>query len=106
MSFLGGSTPSSSSDVKANLVQQLQQESAMTNARMLINKVNENCFQACVPAPGSSLSAQENTCLSSCMDKYISMWNITSRAYINRINVEAKRMGGDANAITSLGSGL
>ncbi|KAJ5784996.1 uncharacterized protein N7503_010208 [Penicillium pulvis] len=109
MSFLGGSSSSSSSsssDVKANLVQQLQQESAMANARMLINKVNENCFRACVPTPGSSMSAQENTCLSSCMDKYISMWNITSRTYINRIGVESKRMGGDASVVASMGSGL
>ncbi|KAJ5702980.1 hypothetical protein N7488_010528 [Penicillium malachiteum] len=109
MSFLGGSSTSSpsSSDVKNALVQQVQQEAAMTNARALINKINENCFQACVPTPGSSMSAQENTCLSSCMDKYISMWNITSRTYINRLGVESKRMGGaDANVVASLGSGL
>ncbi|KAJ5758587.1 Mitochondrial import inner membrane translocase subunit tim13 [Penicillium odoratum] len=104
MSFLGSSTSNSSADVKANLVQQLQQESAMTNARALIQKINENCFEACVPTPGSSLSAQENSCLTTCMEKYINMWNITSRTYINRIGVESKKMGADT--VTSFGSGL
>jgi len=108
MSFLGGSSsPSASSgDVKTAVVQQIQAETAMTNARALIQKINENCFTACVPTPGSSMSAQENTCLSNCMDKYISMWNITSRTYISRLGVESKRMGGDANMVASLGSGL
>ncbi|KAJ5113717.1 hypothetical protein N7456_002251 [Penicillium angulare] len=108
MSFLGGSSSSSASsgDVKTAVVQQLQQEAAMTNARALIQKINENCFTACVPTPGTSMSSQENTCLSSCMEKYIAMWNITSRTYINRIGVESKRMGGDASLVASMGSGL
>ncbi|KAJ5925088.1 mitochondrial intermembrane space translocase subunit Tim13 [Penicillium verhagenii] len=105
MSFLGGSSSPSSAEAKAALMTQVQQETAMNNARLLIQKVNDNCFEACVPNPGASLSAQENTCVSNCMNKYISTWNIISRAYISRVSVESKRMG-DANAITSLGSGL
>lgn len=42
MSFLGGSSSSSSSgDVKTAVVQQLQQEAAMTNARALIQVCDE-----------------------------------------------------------------
>ncbi|KAJ5569526.1 uncharacterized protein N7459_008956 [Penicillium hispanicum] len=109
MSLFGGSgsgPTKTSEDVKSAVVLQLQQEAAMTNARALIGKINENCFDACVPAPGSSLSSKESGCLSSCMQKYIAMWNITSRTYINRIATESKRMGGDASAIASIGSGL
>lgn len=40
------------------------------------------------------------------MQKYITMWNVTSRTYINRVAVESKRVGGDASTISSLGSGL
>lgn len=37
MSFLGSNPSATSSDVKTAVVQQLQQESAMSNARSLIN---------------------------------------------------------------------
>ena len=77
--------------------------SILTHCRQ---KINENCFDACVPAPGSSFSSGESTCLSNCMQKYITMWNITSRTYINRVAVESKRVGGDASTVSSLGSGL
>ena len=40
------------------------------------------------------------------MEKYIAMWNVTSRTYIARIGTESKRMGGDASAIASIGSGM
>ncbi|KAJ5599146.1 protein translocase subunit [Penicillium hetheringtonii] len=89
----GSPAPKSGADVKSGIVQQLQQEAAMNNARLLIEKINENCFDACVPAPGSSLSSQESTCLSSCMDKYIQLWNITSKTYIARLGQDSKRMG-------------
>ncbi|KAJ5923914.1 mitochondrial intermembrane space translocase subunit Tim13 [Penicillium verhagenii] len=105
MSFLGGSSSPSSAETKAGLMLQVQQEAAMNNARLLIQKVNDHCFEACVPSPGASMSAQENTCVSSCMNKYISTWNIISRSYISRVAVESKKAG-DANVIASLGSGL
>ncbi|KAJ5565612.1 Mitochondrial intermembrane space translocase subunit Tim13 [Penicillium sp. DV-2018c] len=107
--FGSGSTtaPQSSEEIKQAVLRQLQQETAMTNARALIGKINKHCFKACVPTPGSSLSTKENTCLSDCMDKYIAMWNVTSKTYIARVNVETKRMGGqDAAAIASMASGL
>ncbi|KAJ5081949.1 hypothetical protein NUU61_010213 [Penicillium alfredii] len=106
MSMFGSSSNKSSEDVKTALVRQLQQEAAMTNARALIGKINEHCFDACVPAPGSSLSSKESGCLSSCMEKYIAMWNITSRTYVARVGQESKRMGGqDASAIASMATG-
>ncbi|KAJ5907737.1 hypothetical protein N7495_000419 [Penicillium taxi] len=109
MSLFGSapsSAPTTSEDIKSAVVQQLQQEAAVNNARALITKINENCFKSCVPTPGSSLSSGETTCLSNCMEKYIAMWNITSRTYISRVGVESKRMGADASAIATLGSGL
>ncbi|KAJ5780169.1 hypothetical protein N7457_005329 [Penicillium paradoxum] len=99
--------PQTSEEIKAAVVLQLQQEAAMSNARSLIGKINKHCFKACVPAPGSSLSSKENTCLSNCMEKYIAMWNATNKTYIARIAVETKRMGGqDAAAIASMATGV
>jgi import inner membrane translocase subunit TIM13 len=41
------------------------------------------------------------------MDKYIAMWNVTSKTYIARVGVETKRMGGqDASAIAAMATGL
>ncbi|KAF9893733.1 protein translocase subunit [Aspergillus nanangensis] len=94
---------SSPQEVKTAIVRQLQQEAAMANARNLIGKVNEHCFDACVPVPGSSMSSREESCLSQCMEKYISFWNVASRTYIARIAKESKKAGGqDTVAMNSL----
>jgi import inner membrane translocase subunit TIM13 len=100
------------SDPKAAVMNQVRQEAAMTNARQLIEvwilpemlrhfllssnqKVNEHCFEKCVPKPGSSLSSGETTCFTQCMEKYMAAWNTVSRQYITRIQQEsAKGPGG------------
>ncbi|KAJ5604488.1 hypothetical protein N7510_009642 [Penicillium lagena] len=109
MSFFGSSSAAPAKpaeDVKSAIVRQLQQEAAMANARALIGKINEHCFDACIPAPGSTLSSKESTCLSSCMEKYIAMWNVTSRTYIARVGQESKRLGGqDAAAFAAMATG-
>ncbi|PMD18187.1 hypothetical protein NA56DRAFT_647977 [Hyaloscypha hepaticicola] len=84
----------SSSDPKAAVMNQIRQEAAMTNARQLIEKVNEHCFEKCVPKPGSSLSSGETTCFTQCMEKYMAAWNTVSRQYINRIQQEQGRSAG------------
>jgi import inner membrane translocase subunit TIM13 len=45
-------------------------------------KVNEHCFERCVPKPGTSLSSGEQTCYSQCMDKYLAAWNAVSHQYL------------------------
>ncbi|PLB47825.1 putative mitochondrial intermembrane space translocase subunit Tim13 [Aspergillus steynii IBT 23096] len=97
MSFFGSGSGNASpnpQETKTLIMKQLQQEAAMNNARTLIAKVNEHCFESCIPRPGSSLSSSEGTCLSNCMEKYISMWNVASRSYVSRIAVESKKAGG------------
>ncbi|KAH8754474.1 Tim10/DDP family zinc finger-domain-containing protein [Hyaloscypha finlandica] len=84
----------SASDPKAAVMNQVRQEAAMTNARQLIEKVNEHCFEKCVPKPGSSLSSGETTCFTQCMEKYMAAWNTVSRQYINRIQQEQGRSSG------------
>ncbi|KAH8424719.1 protein translocase subunit [Aspergillus melleus] len=86
-------------EVKTAIMKQLQQEAAMNNARTLIAKVNEHCFDSCIPRPGSTLSSSEGTCLSNCMEKYISMWNVASRSYVARVAVESKKAGGAQETI-------
>ncbi|KAI9762199.1 MAG: protein translocase subunit [Chaenotheca gracillima] len=78
------------SDPKAAVMQQIQQESNVNNARQLIEKLNEACFERCVPKPGSSLSSSESTCISQCMEKYMAAWNTVSRQYIGRLQREGE----------------
>jgi len=117
MSFLGGSSaPTGASQTQA-IKQQVAQEAAVANARQLVEvhpplysssisqththtnhvahqKLNEHCFERCIPKPGSSLSSGESTCYSQCMEKYMSAWNVVSKQYINRIQREAGSGGG------------
>ncbi|KAK7740568.1 protein translocase subunit [Cytospora paraplurivora] len=78
----------SSSSIKEAVMRQVQLESNTSNARMLIEKMNENCFERCIPTPGSSVSSGEQTCFTNCIDKYMVAWNKVNAAYIQRIRQE------------------
>lgn len=92
-----GTTPSSSSssstETKTKLQNAITQQSNLINAKYLITKINENCFEHCVPDPGSSLSDKEQRCLSTCMEKYIEGWNTVSKTYVSRLQREAPSLG-------------
>ncbi|KAK7189631.1 protein translocase subunit [Paraphaeosphaeria sporulosa] len=81
---LGGGDP------KSQIMRQVQQEAAMQNARMLVEKLNEHCFDRCVPKPGASLSKGEEGCFTACMEKYMSAWNTVSKTYVARIQKESQ----------------
>ncbi|KAK7417913.1 protein translocase subunit [Neonectria magnoliae] len=74
--------------VKQAVMKQVLAEANMANARVLIEKLQENCFDKCVPKPGSSLSSGEQSCMTSCMEKYMAAWNQVNSAYIARIRQE------------------
>ncbi|KAF2996088.1 protein translocase subunit [Curvularia kusanoi] len=80
-------------DSKMQIMRQVQQEAAMQNARMLVEKLNEHCFERCVPKPGTSLSSGEEGCFKSCMEKYMSAWNTVSKQYVARIQKESQAGG-------------
>lgn len=100
-------------DSKMQIMRQVQQEAAMQNARMLVEvlrrpcrilfavpsvltddqKLNEHCFERCVPKPGTSLSSGEEGCFKSCMEKYMSAWNTVSKQYVARIQRESAAGG-------------
>lgn len=75
--------------VKEAVMQQVVSESNLANARVLIEKLQENCFEKCVPKPGKSLSSSEESCTKTCMEKYMAAWNQVNSAYINRIRQES-----------------
>ncbi|KAL6869338.1 protein translocase subunit [Amphichorda felina] len=77
-----------SKQVKEAVMKQVSSEANLANARVLIEKVQENCFEKCVPKPGSSMSSNEQSCATSCMEKYMAAWNQVNSAYINRIRQE------------------
>ncbi|KAK0255204.1 Mitochondrial import inner membrane translocase subunit tim13 [Friedmanniomyces endolithicus] len=72
-------------DPKQAIMDQVRQQAALSNARALIDKVNEHCFERCVPKPGSSLSSSETTCYTYCMDKYMNSWNTVSKQYSGHV---------------------
>ncbi|KAL8825062.1 MAG: hypothetical protein Q9170_007943 [Blastenia crenularia] len=84
----------SPSDAKSQIMDQIRQEAALNNARALINKLNNHCFDKCIPSPGTSLSKREDVCLSACMEKYMATWNTVSRTYIAQIQKNPTEGGG------------
>ncbi|KAH7162440.1 Tim10/DDP family zinc finger-domain-containing protein [Dactylonectria estremocensis] len=82
-----------SSAVKQAVMKQVLAEANMANARVLIEKLQENCFDKCIPKPGSSLSSGEQTCMTSCMEKYMAAWNQVNSAYIARLRQEQTNGG-------------
>ncbi|KAF2763388.1 hypothetical protein EJ05DRAFT_447791 [Pseudovirgaria hyperparasitica] len=74
-----------SSDPKTAVMRQIQQEAAVTNARSLVEKLNDHCFERCVPKPSTSLSKNEETCMSQCIEKYMAAWNAVSKVYVGRL---------------------
>lgn len=75
-------------------MRQIQQEAAMQNARLLVEKLNEHCFERCIPKPGASLSKGEETRFTSCMEKYMGAWNTVSKQYVARIQRESQAGAG------------
>ncbi|GAB7360258.1 hypothetical protein MBLNU230_g8018t1 [Neophaeotheca triangularis] len=73
------------SDPKQQVMDQVRQQQALHNAKALIEKLNEHCFDRCIPKPGSSLSAGESTCYTHCMEKYMASWNTVSKQYMGHI---------------------
>jgi import inner membrane translocase subunit TIM13 len=117
MDSLGGMS-SYPSDPKTAVMRQVQQEAAMQNARMLVEvrlfgacclciavqviltpckKLNEHCFERCIPKPAASLSKGEESCMSACMEKYMSAWNTVSKQYVGRIQRESAQGGAVQN---------
>ncbi|KAK0722741.1 Tim10/DDP family zinc finger-domain-containing protein, partial [Lasiosphaeria miniovina] len=74
-----------SDSVKKAVIRQILTESDMANARQLIDKIDQNCFEKCVPKPGSSLSSGEKTCVTQCMDKYMAAWNAVNATYMKKL---------------------
>ncbi|KAI1103776.1 mitochondrial import inner membrane translocase subunit TIM13 [Jackrogersella minutella] len=78
-----------SETIKSEVMKQVQAQYAVENARSLIEKINEHCFEKCVPKPGSSFSSGEKSCATQCMEKYMQAWNQVSATYIHRIQKES-----------------
>ncbi|KEY70222.1 hypothetical protein S7711_04331 [Stachybotrys chartarum IBT 7711] len=74
-----------STAIKQRLKKEMLDESNMANARLLIEKLQDTCFQSCIQKPSSSLSSSDKACLEHCMNKYMQAWNLVNSAYINKI---------------------
>ncbi|KLU88994.1 mitochondrial import inner membrane translocase subunit tim-13 [Magnaporthiopsis poae ATCC 64411] len=90
------STAASAADsdgIKKAFMRQVQLESQSANARTLMEKINSNCFEKCVPAPGGSMSAGQSACVTQCMEKYMTAWNLVHSSYVRRLQQEAANGG-------------
>ncbi|CAA97355.1 Mitochondrial import inner membrane translocase subunit tim13 [Schizosaccharomyces pombe] len=94
MGIFGGNSGNapSSEDKKSIFMKQIRQELAVAQAGELISKINENCFDKCIPEPGSTFDPNEKSCVSKCMERYMDAWNIVSRTYISRMQREQKNL--------------
>lgn len=52
------------------LKQQVRQEMSVAHAQELVQTMTKHCFEACVPTPTDSLSANQQKCTSQCMGLY------------------------------------
>ncbi|KAJ7573862.1 Tim10/DDP family zinc finger-domain-containing protein [Mycena floridula] len=90
-----GSTasPAEATAKKEEVMAAVRNELAKANAQTLMNNANERCFKVCVTKPGSSLSSSEETCLARCLDRFMDVYNITSKSYISRLARERAAEG-------------
>ena len=61
-----------------------QYESRRLIGELSKQKINQHCFEKCVPKPGSSLSSSEQSCHTMCMEKYVTSWNLAYQTYLSR----------------------
>ncbi|ODQ80667.1 hypothetical protein BABINDRAFT_47805 [Babjeviella inositovora NRRL Y-12698] len=89
MALFGSAAPQQNavqaSQARQQIQDQIAQELAVANASELVNKLTDNCFASCIANPGPSFSAQEDTCVNQCLEKYMRSWNVISRTYVARI---------------------
>ncbi|KAL5114565.1 protein translocase subunit [Pleosporales sp. CAS-2024a] len=97
MASFDASAMSVANDPKTQIMRQIQHEAGMQNARLLVEKINEHCFDRCIPKPAASLSKGEETCYTSCMQKYMGAWNVVSKQYVARIQRERQNAAGLPN---------
>ncbi|PHH91548.1 hypothetical protein CDD83_33 [Cordyceps sp. RAO-2017] len=75
-----------SSAVTQKVINQVLAESSVANARVLIEKLQDNCFEKCAPRSSSaSLSSGDQACVKMCIEKYMAAWNRVNGAYIDRL---------------------
>ncbi|CAJ2668513.1 mitochondrial import inner membrane translocase subunit Tim13 [Trifolium pratense] len=58
----------------------LQNELAKEFTKQLLETVREKCFLKCIPKPSSSLSGNEQSCVSKCFDRYMEATGIVTKA--------------------------
>ncbi|KAJ6780740.1 hypothetical protein PWT90_04303 [Aphanocladium album] len=79
---------SDSGSIKNAVIQQVLEESNLANARTLIENVQTNCFEKCIFKPAGSLSKSDETCVTTCMEKYMAAWNQVNATFIARVRRE------------------
>ncbi|KAK3322429.1 mitochondrial import inner membrane translocase subunit TIM13 [Apodospora peruviana] len=80
-----------SDSVKKAIIKQVILEANIQNSRHLVEKINENCFEKCIPKPSSSITSGEKTCVTNCMEKYMAAWNHVNATYMRRVQEEVNK---------------
>eukprot|EP00892_Ulva_mutabilis_P008917 jgi/Ulvmu1/6398/UM003_0026.1 len=61
-------------------IDQVRQMTAMMQVQEFIQTVRDKCFDKCITNPGRSLSANDQTCLQRCVDRYGEVLEVVQRA--------------------------
>ncbi|KAF2862467.1 hypothetical protein K470DRAFT_256097 [Piedraia hortae CBS 480.64] len=80
-------------DAKQTLIEAVRQQTAMANTRMLVDKLNEHCFERCVASPTTSLGSAETSCVKNCIGKYVNSWDTVSKQYAGHIQRKTRLLG-------------
>ena len=77
---------------KDAIIEGVKQQLAVANFQELLQKMTDKCYSKCITKPGPKLDNSESKCITLCMDRYMDVWNQTSKAYSQRIQMEGQRM--------------
>ncbi|KAL8279648.1 hypothetical protein RQP46_007961 [Phenoliferia psychrophenolica] len=97
MSFLGtrnpGAPTADQETRKQQVMNEVKSQLALANAQELINKMNEKCFEKCIPKPGPSLTSSDETCIVRCTERFLEAFNLISKSYVARLGREREQGG-------------
>jgi mitochondrial import inner membrane translocase subunit TIM13 len=75
------------------VIEALQKQMVVDNFQAMIRSISPKCFNLCVAKPGLKLSSSEEDCMERCLKTYVTAVQISSNAYMKRINQEQQNQG-------------
>ncbi|EGD75533.1 hypothetical protein PTSG_06603 [Salpingoeca rosetta] len=84
-SSFGGDSQPQQRVSRDELEQQLQQQIAVSQTQVLMQRMSETCFAKCVTKPSSTLSSSDKNCITRCADRYFEAFAQVQRSYLEAL---------------------